>query len=327
MEADDFLLGGWDMGALARSIDWSATPLGPTSGWPQSLRTSVSSCLNSRFPIVIWWGPDLVKIYNDAYRQLLGTKHPSSMGAPGRDVWPEIWHIIGPMLEGVLKEGRATWSESQFLPLERHGFAEECYFTFSYSPIRDESGGVGGVFCAVTETTGQVLGERRLRTLNELAAETAAAVSVDDACRRAMAQLSKNSADLPFAVLYLIDGDRAMLELNGAAGLESPSSVWPRSVDVTSDPPLARQLAKAVEAATAQLVDPICSLLDDGVDPASLPARRALLLPIHADDAQPTGVLIAGVSPHLSLDDRYSGFLDLVAGQIGSAVSRARAHR
>src|SRR3954462_6729871 len=138
---DDALAGGGEMGALMRSMDWSRTPLGPVSGWPQSLRTTVSTCLDSRFPILIWWGPELVKIYNDAYRPMLGNKHPRSMGARGRDCWPEIWHIIGPMLDGVLREGKATWSENKMLPLERHGFVEECYFTYSYSPIRDESGG------------------------------------------------------------------------------------------------------------------------------------------------------------------------------------------
>ncbi|HSU82728.1 MAG TPA: PAS domain-containing protein, partial [Thermoanaerobaculia bacterium] len=158
------------MGALMRSIDWARTPLGPIERWPQSLRTSISICLSSRFPILVWWGLELVMLYNDAYRPMLGaTKHPRAMGRPGREVWPEVWPIIGPMLEGVLARGEATWSDDQLLLLDRNGFLEECYFTFSYSPIRDESGGVGGVFCAVTETTGRVLGERRLQTLRALA--------------------------------------------------------------------------------------------------------------------------------------------------------------
>jgi PAS domain S-box-containing protein len=156
------------MGALMRSIDWARTPLGPIESWPQSLRTSVSICLSSRFPILVWWGPELVMLYNDAYRPILGAaKHPQAMGRGGREVWPETWPILGPMLEGVLTQGEATWSDDQLLLLDRNGFLEECYFTFSYSPIRDESGRVGGVFCAVTETTWRVLGERRLQTLRE----------------------------------------------------------------------------------------------------------------------------------------------------------------
>ena len=154
---DEVFAGGGEMGALMRSLDWSTTPLGPVENWPQSLRTAVSICLASHLPVLIWWGPELVKLYNDAYRPLLGaTKHPGAMGQRGRESWPEIWDTMGPMLEGVLREGKAAWSENQLLLLERNGYHEERYFTFSYSPIRDESGGVGGVFTTVIETTQNV---------------------------------------------------------------------------------------------------------------------------------------------------------------------------
>src|SRR5438105_7111876 len=156
--ADDTLAGGGEMGALICSLDWSQTPLGPVESWPQSLRTSVSICLASHFPMLIWWGSELVMLYNDAYRPMLGTtKHPQSMGQRGRECWPEIWDIIGPMLEGVLNKGEATWSENQLLPLDRNGYVDECYFTFSYSPIRDVIGGIGVVFTAVTVMTPQML--------------------------------------------------------------------------------------------------------------------------------------------------------------------------
>ena len=155
MAAHDFFSGGGEMGTLMRATDWTQTALGPVEAWPQSLRTTVSTCLNSRFPILVWWGRDLVMLYNDAYRPILGNKHPRSLGQRGCECWPEIWHIIGPMLEGVLERGEATWSENQFLPLNREGYPGEYYFTFSYSPIRDEQGGIGGVYCAVTETTGR----------------------------------------------------------------------------------------------------------------------------------------------------------------------------
>jgi PAS domain S-box-containing protein len=198
--ASDCLIGGGEMGALMRSIDWAQTPLGPIESWPQSLRTTVSVCLSSRFPILVWWGPELVMLYNDAYRPILGsTKHPQAMGRGGREVWPEVWPIIGPMLEGVLTQGEATWSDDQLLLLDRNGFLEECYFTFSYSPIRDESGSVGGVFCAVTETTARVLGERRLQTLRALAEQATQAKTVDDACALAARTLADNPHDLPFA--------------------------------------------------------------------------------------------------------------------------------
>lgn len=158
----EFLSGGGEMGELIRTMDWSQNTLGDPFLWPPSLRTSVSICLNSRFPMVIWWGNDLVKIYNDAYREIIAAKHPKAMGAKEADVWPEIWPVVGPMLRGVLQTGEATWSEEQQLIIERNGYPEECYFTFSYSAIRDETGNIGGVFCAVNETTKRVLTEKHL---------------------------------------------------------------------------------------------------------------------------------------------------------------------
>ena len=161
----NFLSGGGNMGELVRSMDWSATSVGNPAGWPQSLRTSVSICLNSNSPLLIWWGKDLVKIYNDAYRDLIDTKHPKAMGANGADVWPEILPNVLPMLKGILTDGEATVSEDQLLIIERNGRSEVCYFTFSYSAIRDETGNVGGIFCAVHETTKKVNAERKFSTL------------------------------------------------------------------------------------------------------------------------------------------------------------------
>jgi|GEM_PF-820970 len=174
-----FISRGGEMGELIRTMDWSKSSLGDPDEWPQSLRTSVSICLNSRLPMVICWGQDLVKIYNDAYRELIAEKHPRAMGAKGSVIWPEIWHIIGPMLQGVLESGDPTWSEDQQLIIERNGYREECYFTFSYSAIQDETGNTGGVFCAINETTKRVLTERKLsRQLNSLFAQAPVAICI-----------------------------------------------------------------------------------------------------------------------------------------------------
>ena len=153
----DFLVGGGEMGALMRSLDWSRTALGPVESWPQSLRTSASTCLNCAFPILLWWGNDLTMLYNDAYVPVLGAKHPAAMGQRGEECWPEIWDAVGPMLRHVLETGHATCSRDVPLVLNRDGRDEECYFSLSYSPIRDETGGVGGVFTPVIETTPNVL--------------------------------------------------------------------------------------------------------------------------------------------------------------------------
>ncbi len=204
---------GSELSALVEAGDWAAGPLGDPHDWPQSLRTAVGICLSSRFPILLWWGPELVMIYNDAYRPMLGqSKHPRALGAPGREVWGEIWDVIGPMLEQVMAGGGATWSADQRLVLDRNGYPEECYFTYSYSPITDESGGVGGVFCAVTETTERVLGERRLATLAEMVALVGARDRAD-AVAAAATILRDNAADHP--VVAVLDappeGDRLAL--------------------------------------------------------------------------------------------------------------------
>jgi PAS domain S-box-containing protein len=166
--AGPFPSGGGRTGALIRARDWSATPLGPVADWPQSLRTALGICLDCTFPILIWWGPSLVKLYNDAYADIIADKHPGALGGAGREVWPDIWDTIGPMLTQVMTTGQAAPAEDMCLVLDRRGYPEESYFSFSYSPIRDETGGVGGVFCPVIETTRRVLGERRLAFLLDL---------------------------------------------------------------------------------------------------------------------------------------------------------------
>ena len=293
-----FLQGGGEMGALMRSMDWSATALGPVEGWPQSLRTSVSTCLNSRFPILIWWGPDLVKLYNDAYRPILGAKHPRSMGQAGRECWPEIWPIIGPMLQGVLERGEATWSENQLLLLERHGFAEECYFTFSYSPIRDESGGVAGVFCAVTETTGQVLAERRLRTLRDLAACAAAAKGEDETWRSFAAPLQLDPEDLPFALLYRTSRDSRTAQLACAVGVEAGRPGAPEVVDIAAGLPERW----------------------GGGEPGA-----SLVAPIARPGSDAYGFLVVGLSARRPLDGDYRDLLTLIADHVAAGVANARA--
>src|SRR5688500_12597834 len=170
------------MARLMRAFDWAATPLGAVTGWPESLRTTVRLILNSRYPMFIWWGrAGLTYLYNDAYVPVLGTKHPAALGRRGADVWPEIWDTLGPLTDAVFQEARANWSEELPLIMHRHGYREETYFTFSYSPILEGDGTVGGLFCACTEDTRRVFAERRLRTQRALA-EVSGSQSVEDAC-------------------------------------------------------------------------------------------------------------------------------------------------
>lgn len=151
------------MGLAVRQRDWSSTSLGPIATWPQSLRVAVGICLNSRFPMFVWWGTELLHIYNDAYIPVLGKRHPTALGQPAREVWSEIWDVLAPQVDAVMLRGEATWNERALLVLERNGFTEPTYFNWSYSPIPGEKGEILGLFCACTEETERVLAEEALR--------------------------------------------------------------------------------------------------------------------------------------------------------------------
>jgi PAS domain S-box-containing protein len=159
----DFLAGGGEMGALTRAHEWSATPIGAPDSWPQSLRTALRILLNTNHPMFIWWGPELIQFYNDAYRQTMGPeRHPSALGQRGRDCWAEIWPIIGPQIEQVMSGGGATWHENQLIPVTRHGRLEQVWWTYGYSPI-DEADGVGGVLVICRDLTKEHLAAEALR--------------------------------------------------------------------------------------------------------------------------------------------------------------------
>lgn len=157
-DSGDWIKGGGEIAGTIRALDWSKTPLGPLGSWPQSLRTAVCICLNSRFPMFIWWGPELTFIYNDGYAPILGKRHPAALGRSGKEVWAELWPVLKPQVEAVMQRGESTWNERVQLLMERNGFPEDAWFTFSYSPIFD--GDVQGLFCAVVEETPRVLTER-----------------------------------------------------------------------------------------------------------------------------------------------------------------------
>ena len=154
--AKNLFIGGGEMGALMRSYDWSKTPLGPVEQWPQSLRSALSICLNSRFPIAIYWGSDCLLLYNDAWRPIVGDKHPWSLGRPGREVWPEIWSEIGPEFESVFRTGEGIFHHDELLAMHRFGYTEECFFDYTFNPIQGKGGGIDGILNIVSETTYRV---------------------------------------------------------------------------------------------------------------------------------------------------------------------------
>ncbi len=320
----DIFVGGGDLGALMRSLDWSQTPLGPVSSWPQSLKTSLSICLASRFPIVLYWGPEYVVLYNDAYSTILGSKHPWALGQRCRECWAEIWDTIGPMLDKVVRTGEATWSNDLLLQLERFGYPEECYFSFSFSPVRVETGDVGGVFTAVLETTEEVIGERRLRTLRDLAARGVDARSERDAWRIAAETMGENPRDIPFAILCQPGGEGG-LQVAETAGISREHRLCAELCSAESPlSGLARQVMDAGGSLTVQDLGQSAPGLPHGG--WGVPPRSGVLIPIATPGQAMPGVLLAGISPHKKLDESYRTFFSLIARQIATSVADARAY-
>jgi hypothetical protein len=218
-ESERLFIGRSELAGLLRDFDWASTSIGSPANWPQSLKTAVRIMLTSQQPIWIGWGEELIYLYNDPYKSIIGGKHPWALGRPTKVVWHEIWDDIVPLLTRPMEEGEGTYVEAQLLIMERNGFPEETYYTFSYSPIPNADGSTGGIFCANTDDTQRVISERQLSLLRELASGAAEARSVEAACERSACALTTNPLDLPFAVLYLIDPREQVARLAAVSGI------------------------------------------------------------------------------------------------------------
>ncbi|GMT99758.1 hypothetical protein KH5H1_38780 [Corallococcus caeni] len=320
------------MGRLILERDWSGTPLGPITSWPSTLRTLVSMCLMTRFPMFIYWGPERVQLYNDAGIPIMGAKHPHHALGPLRDVFPELWPHLGRMFEDLERTRQANWAESQSLPILRNGSAEEAYFTWSYTPVLDDDGAVVGFYTPALETTGQVLGQRRLRTLHLLSQRASGAGSVEEACRAGLDALAENPADLPFTWLYVTDAEGTRASLVGSTGMGARGPAVPASIDLRAPrdgglagallaPAAGTRQTPWVEDVNGWLAAPLPSDVAE-------PPRPALVLPLpHAEGDRDLGFLVAGLSPFLNPAGEYRGFLELVAGALATAASSARARQ
>ncbi|MFG1868092.1 SpoIIE family protein phosphatase [Micromonospora arborensis] len=304
---------GGEMGELLSGFDWSTGPLGEPGRWPPALSNAVGMMLASSAQIVMFWGDEQLAFYNDAYRPTIGGKHPEVLAQPARQHWAETWAVLGPLLDGVRSTGRSYRGDDHPFLLDRHGYVEQTYFNVSYDPIRGDDGSVSGVYCIVNETTGRVLGERRLRALAELGAELNDIGSATELGRTAAEVLGRHRADVPFALVYLTDGsDR--LTLAGSTGTA------PAAVGDTAEL-LARATVDAVPAAVPAEVD-VADLLDP---PPVDAADQALVLPLTVSN-QTVGALVVGVTRLLPLSDDYRNFLQLIAAQISRAAGTQRAY-
>ena len=329
MDHQDLFAGKGEMRALMRSMDWSATPLGAIENWSPMLKSAVRILLASRFPIQVLWGQEYVLLYNDAYRPILGNKHPQSLGQPGQECWQEMWDFAAPRLERVKATGNAEGEQDQLLLLERNGYPEECYFTFSYAPLYDEAGNVEGIFNEVDETTHRVLDERRQRLQNDLVIQVTAAKSAEEICQRAAATLSIESTDIPFALFYLFNSP-TQVTLVSASGLQEP---MPTSIPFTvecaasgegSDRSLADCFARVSETRQPFLITPQ-QIGWESLPPGKwgAPVRSLLILPlVHPEQDRSFGFLVAGVNPHCELDQPYQTFFDSLKSHLAVAIAR-----
>ena len=320
----DFLAGGGQLGALIRTKDWAATPLGPIETWPQSLRTLVNTSLNCSFPILVGWGPKLVHIYNDAYAEIIAAKHPHALGSVARDVWPEIWDTIGPILGRVMDEGKAFPADDLRLDLHRKGYPEECYFSFSYSPIRDETGRIAGVFCPVVETTERVFAERRAAFLldleNRLRVAPTASAALDVACEaigRALGGVLCTFNDL--------DADNLHVEVTSewrSAG--TPSVLGRHSLADCGENRLPDLLSGAPELVEDILADPRTAGTPAEAAYASLGCRASLTVPYYRDGRVHAMLAIAAAAPRRWAEHEVTLALWTI-DRTWPAVERARA--
>jgi PAS domain S-box-containing protein len=326
-ELDRLFLGNSELAGLMRSHDWAAGPLGPPDAWPQSLKTAVRIMLTSRQPIWIGWGRELIYLYNDPYKSIIGGRHPWALGRPASEVWREIWGDIGPMLATAMKGHEGTYVEAQLLIMERNGYPEETYYTFSYSPIPTDDGTAGGIFCANTDDTQRVIGERQLTLLRELATATSEARTWQQACGRAARALATNTRDLPFAMIYRAEPGSRTASLVSMMGIASdhPAAPATLSVDSSGPWPIAEVLQNHVPRVVTDLADRFKIPMPSGA--WDVPAASAVVLPIAASgETGHPGFVIAGLNPYRLFDGGYAGFLDLVAGQITSAIANAEAY-
>jgi PAS domain S-box-containing protein len=309
-----------ETGKLIRSINWNKSVLGPPEGWPQSLITAINIRLSSRFPMIVLWGSDLIQFYNDAYGEIIGSKHPAAMGLPCKDVWQEVWHIIGNILEeDVLKNGRSTLSENQLMVLNRKGYPEECYFTFSYSPLFSGDR-IEGVFCAIQETTQEIINRKHLSILQSLSEYISDVHSIVKVFQKATEVFEKEIRDFPFTVIYKLDQEATSAERVCFSGIDEKHPASLTSIDLASSTKhaaLMNQVISTGEVVIQHYEEPVQLGEEFGTG-----IQQSLLFPIlQKEKGNPVAILHIGINPYLKLTEEYLHFFKLIVDQLEFEVN------
>src|SRR6185369_2601918 len=331
---------GGEMGFLLSRVDWAKTALGSPGNWSPALRTMVGMVLRNRSPLVLWWGPALVQIYNDAFRSMPASKHPQAVAQPAAEFWSEVWSVVGPMIEAPLRGQPATGSDDLMLLVNRKAFLEETHFKFAYSPVPDESlswPGIGGVLGTVAEITEEVYAGRQLATLRDLSRQAGDAATGAMACAHAARVLTANDRDVPCSLLYLLDttGDRADLAGSSGFGEALHGGALPETITFTDDTAAVWPVDRAMRQAIRRALETRTPSVVTGVAWMSLPRGawdrvpdQVLILPLFSpEQPQAYGVMVAAVNPHRELDARYRTFLDLASDHVATAIRNARAYQ
>lgn len=321
----EFFAGSGAMAELMRNYDWAQTPLGPPEAWPQSLKTTVRIMLTSRYAMWMAWSDELTFFYNDAYRPTLGVKSAWALGARTQAVWAEIWPDIGPRIEKVLQTGEATWDEGLMLFLERSGYPEETYHTFSYSPLADDNGSVSGMLCVVTEETERIIGERRLALLREVAEALTTAQTQEEVFAAIAHCLADNSRDLPFTLSYLFDENSNQARLVSTSGVPNGAEI---AIPVLEPNDVPWPIEALITDSTPVLIDDLSARfrhLPSG--PWDRAPQQAVLFPIaQPGQERPAGFLVAGINPYRKFEVEYRDFIGLLVGQLAASLANARAY-
>ena len=303
--------------------DWAATPLGPVADWSPTLLTAASTVVNSPFGSLLMWGRELVMVYNDRYAELLGPRHPGALGATVPEVWPDVWDDIAGMVDTVFAGG-STHNEDLLLVMTRHGFPEECYFTFSYSPVVEPGGRVAGLLNTVVETTERVLAARRMGVLQQLGSlPRSVHGSTAEACAAALQVLSRARADCPFGLVYLLTPDVHTPQLVASYGIDGDAE----RADAVFSAQVREALVTHATVSTHGLATVLPGFSSTGASAAgAADVDTAFVLPLTAaGQSTPVGAIVLGTSPHLRLDDDYRVFLTLAANHVSAAVTDAQA--
>ena len=314
-----------------QTLDWSKTALGHPDTWPQSLVSTLSICLCTPLPIAIYWGPDYIHLYNDAWIAIEGARHPAALGHSIRESRPESWEILAPSFERAFHHGESTSAERRLFASRRNGYVEECYFDYNISPIRGEENRIVGLFMPATETTARVLARRRGQLLHALATRTAAARSVEQACVMANDILASAPADVPFCVTYLVSDNHRFAQLVAATGFAPGSSACPAVVPLANTPesqspwPFGPVLQTKLPHIVADLGARIPEPIPGGAWPEA--AHSAVISPlIGAWNNKPIGFMVLGINPRRQFDAHYEAFVRQLTDGLVSAMANAHTH-